>query len=222
MIDYEKLKGELNQFGMYLLNSIKRDYGAYFSDKNQTKINNMLKCKTIVEIDTKVDNKMVHINPNMEIFKTGDYKKIKNYFYDNYLINALLTCFITLSISERKFKHLKEPNENQSCCIYLRKGLISQISLELADRCRLEIPDIYNEQSLGFINMIKNRFPNISIKSYAFLDDYLEFKNKFYKETNEDILELYKEYKTELKNNKNTGVIELLEVDDYLEKSFGR
>jgi hypothetical protein len=220
MIDYEKLKFELNQYALYLLNSLNRDYGAYFSLKNQKKLNKMLKSEDIVEIDSIVDNKKIHINPNYEIFKMENYNEIKKYFLDNYLINALLNCFITLSIPEKKFTRLKEPNENQSCCIYLRKGLISYIGLEFAKRSRLEEPEIYSMQCLEFIKLLEKL--NLSIKSYAFLDDYLDFKKKFYDDTNKDILDYYKIYKSELKNMKNLGEIEVLEVDDYDTHNLGR
>lgn len=220
MIDYEKLKTELNDYALYLLNSLKRDYGAHFSLQNQKKLNKLLKTENIVEIDELVDNKKIHINPNYEIFKTENYNEIKNYILNNYLINSLLNCFITLSIPEKEFVQLEEPNENESCRICLRKGLISLIGLEFATKCRLTNPTVYSEQSYEFILFLQENYKGFNLKSYAFLDDYLYLKQKFLEYTKEDILAVYKKYKAvkaeKLKNMKDELImeIEILEDDD--------
>jgi hypothetical protein len=209
MIDYEKLKTELNQYALYILNSLNRDYGAYFNDKKKKKLNNMIKNGNLVEIDTLVDDTKIHINPNHEIFKTEDYEQIKKYFANNFLVNALLNLFITLSIPDKEYKKLEEPNANQSCCITIRKGMSSYITHEFIKRNRLSMPKDNNEQNLDFILWLQTTYPFFltNVRSYAFLEDYVYLRDKFNEQTGEDLLDVCKYYK----DLKNGLAIELLE-----------
>lgn len=213
MVDYDRLQKDLNQYALYLLNSIKRDYGAFLSERNQQRINTMLQDDKLVEIAVLVGEDKVHVNPNHEIFKANDYNVIKNYFMNNCLVGELFRQFIPLAITDDDYISLEEPHETQSCCISLRKGFISDLSREFTKRNRLTVPEEYNEKNLEFVVSLQEAYPSFtSYKSYIFGDRYLPFANEFFEQTGENLLDIYKKYKI----SKMDSGIELLEIDDII------
>ena len=213
MVDYDRLQKDLNQYALYLLNSIKRDYGAFLSENNQKKLNSMLQDEKLVEIAVLTSDDKVRVNPNHEIFKANDYNVIKNYFMNNCLVGELLRQFIPLTITDDDYVTLEEPHETQSCCISLRKGFISDLSREFTKRNRLTIPEEYNEQNLEFVVSLQEAYPNFpSYKTYIFGDRYVSFADEFFKQTGEKLLDVYKKYKL----SKMSSGIELLEIDDII------
>lgn len=217
MIDYEKLQRELNDYASYLIESIKRDYGFFFSEKKQELLNQMIKDKHFVVIDSLVGGNVIHINPNHEIFKTGNYKSIKKYFQDNILVGELLRFFLTFSISEHEYGCLEQANLQQAFRIFLRNGFISFISKEFCVKNRLAIPEERYSDNLEFVEALENKFIGFSaLKSLAFSKEYLYFVERFYEQTGEDILDFYQEF---LASKQKEPEIELLEFE---EESFTR
>lgn len=209
MIDYEKLLNELNQFAMYILNSLKTKYGHFFSDKKEHLLFQMVQDENLVVIDSLAGDNKIHINPNHKIFQTENYDVIKKYFEENVLVNEILRSFITLPFSESETVNLPQANLHQKFRLFLRNALINYISQELCFSNRLVPPEARYSDYMEFINALDEASINFgSLKCWAFSDSYLFFCEKFFEQTGEDILEFYQNF---LDKKVNIQAIEVLD-----------
>lgn len=206
MIDYERLEKELHEFTLYLINCINRDYGYYFLEKKRSLVKKLLTSDKLVVIDNLISQNQIHINPNHKIFSVNDYDQIKMYCIDNILLNEILNMLITLHISERDFQEIDNPNYNQSCCLFLKKGLIDFISEEVSKKNRLATPKILNEQSLRFMKILKENYLGDSIRTFAFYDSYCYFCQKFFEQTGEEIIYLFSKVNVDILNDEKVVI----------------
>lgn len=212
MIDYEKLTNELNQFAMYILNSLKTKYGHFFSNKKEELLLQMIQDDHLVVIDSLAGDNKIHISPNHRIFQTEDYEIIKRYFEENVLVSEILHHFITLSLNEAEMVHLPQANLHQKCRHFLRNALITYISQEFCFGNRLVPPEARYGEYMEFIEVLEEFSVNLgSLKSWAFSESYLFFCEKFYEQTGEDILVFYQNF---LAKKENMEAIELLEEEE--------
>lgn len=214
MIDYEKLINELNQFAMYVLNSLKTRYGHFFNDEQEKMLLQMSQDEHLVVIDSLAGDNKIHINPSHRIFQTEDYEIIKRYFEENVLVNEILRNFITLSLNESEMVHLPQANLHQKFRLFLRNALITYISQEFCFGNRLVPPEARYSDYMEFIAALEADVSvNLgSLKYWAFSSNYLFFCEKFYEQTGEDILNFYQKF---LVKKANIEIIELLEEEDY-------
>lgn len=218
MFDFERLQKDLNDFAIYLLNSIKRDYGLFFSPKKEAKLNEMIKDENLVVIDTLVGGNKIHINPNHEIFKVEDYNQVREYFKNNFLIGDLLRFFLTFSISEKEFASLEQANSEQSFSLFLKNGFVSYISKEFCLKNRLLVPEERYQDNMEFVEELEKKFPSFaSLKSLAFSKEYLGFSENFYELTGENLLDFYCQFLEQKKAKE--AAIEVLEFEEDIRKS---
>lgn len=196
MNNYDKLQNNLNQHALYLLMSIKRDYGQFLVGTSKEKLmNKLIQSGNLVVIDSLAGDNKIHINPHHILFQKKDYQKIKTYFETNFILEELLHFFITLSISDSELKEFEEINREQEFRLFLRKGFIEYISKEFCGKNRLTCPNFSDEVPLDFINYLEDTYDGFfSIKNRAFSTEYLDFTEKFYEQTGDNILEVYNEF----------------------------
>ena len=213
MLFIEQLQKDLNDYATYLAISIKRDYGMFFNQEKIVKINKIINDENLVVFDNLVGKNKIHISPNHEIFKTKDYKTIKEYFENNLLLEEILRFFLTFSISEEEYKSLKNANAEQSLQLFLKNGFVYYIAREFSLRSHLKFIDRY-QINVEFVEALLKEFGSLSsLKSMAFSKEYLFFKAKFYEQTGKDLLDFYLDFL----ESRGHEEIEILNPDEYID-----
>lgn len=190
MIDYNKLQMELNEYAIFILGEIQREYEMYFSDKNKNQLTKLIQEENVVIISEELDENKICIPP---MLKPTDYNKIKNYCC-YYLIKELLKKFINISISQ-KSSSSESLEEDMSCSFCLNNGFIDYLLHDFMEKLGLKMAIIEPKQDLDFILFLQNNYSNFSaLKRYMFSGDYFLFAEKFFEQTGDDLIDVYQNY----------------------------